>query len=179
MQKSKGKSKGERPLFRPATPADIPVLQSLAHAIWHEAYADMISSEQIAYMLDLMYADHVIADEIRSGTVWEIIERNGNACGFVSFGLADNNAVKLSKIYIHQNVRGSGIAEIALRRVIAYAQENKRAAVYLTVNKQNNRAIRAYEKSGFVIADSAVFDIGNNFVMDDYIMQFLLPDSRA
>lgn len=165
------------PVFRTATPADIQTLQILAREIWREAYAGMITPEQIAYMLELMYADHVIAGEISSGMVWEIIELNGNACGFISYGMADNNAVKLSKIYIHKDTRGRGLAKAALQRIIDYACDNRRTSVYLTVNKQNRRAIRAYEKSSFVIADSAVFDIGNGFVMDDYIMRLTLADA--
>ena len=49
--------------------------------------------------------------------------------------------------------------------------------VYLTVNKNNKTAIRAYEKNGFVITTSVVTDIGQGFVMDDYIMKyFVKPD---
>lgn len=165
---------GERLLFRSATPADIPLLQSLAHAIWHEAYRGIITPEQIAYMLRMMYSDRAIADEIARGIVWEIIEHNGNACGFISYSLADNNVVKLSKVYFKAGARGVGLARVALERIIDYARDNRRTSVHLTVNKQNRRAIRAYEKSGFVIADAAVFDIGNNFVMDDYIMRYSL-----
>jgi ribosomal protein S18 acetylase RimI-like enzyme len=40
----------------------------------------------------------------------------------------------------------------------------------LSVNKRNTKAITAYQRNGFVIADSVVTDIGDGFVMDDYIM---------
>lgn len=165
----------ERPLFRPAASADIPTLQSLARVIWHEAYEDIIALDQIAYMLDLMYATDVIAGELASGTVWEIIEHNGKACGFISYGFSENRAVKLSKIYISAEARGTGVSGTALERVIAYARENGRTSVYLTVNKQNRRAIRAYEKNGFSIVSATVFDIGHNFFMDDYVMSRAVP----
>jgi ribosomal protein S18 acetylase RimI-like enzyme len=42
--------------------------------------------------------------------------------------------------------------------------------VYLYVNKKNNKAIRAYKKSGFVINESICKDIGGGFFMDDYKM---------
>jgi len=38
------------------------------------------------------------------------------------------------------------------------------------VNKRNAKAIAAYQRNGFVIADSVVTDIGHGFVMDDFIM---------
>jgi hypothetical protein len=43
--------------------------------------------------------------------------------------------------------------------------------MYLTVNKYNELAKRAYLAKGFVIVDATVQDIGHGFVMDDYIME--------
>ncbi len=40
----------------------------------------------------------------------------------------------------------------------------------LSVNKRNIRAIAAYRRNGFIIAESVVTDIGGGFVMDDYVM---------
>jgi RimJ/RimL family protein N-acetyltransferase len=40
----------------------------------------------------------------------------------------------------------------------------------LYVNKRNAKAIAAYQRNGFVIAESVVTDIGGGFVMDDYVM---------
>jgi hypothetical protein len=41
----------------------------------------------------------------------------------------------------------------------------------MQVNKANARAIDAYRKAGFRIAQEAVFDIGHGFIMDDYLME--------
>ena len=40
----------------------------------------------------------------------------------------------------------------------------------LNVNKNNDRAISAYVRNGFVVREAVVVDIGGGFVMDDYIM---------
>ncbi len=44
-------------------------------------------------------------------------------------------------------------------------------ALYLTVNKNNEMAIRAYKANGFEVIDAVETDIGEGFVMDDYIME--------
>ena len=41
----------------------------------------------------------------------------------------------------------------------------------MQVNKRNDRAIAAYQKAGFCIAEEAVLDIGGGFVMDDFLME--------
>ena len=46
-----------------------------------------------------------------------------------------------------------------------------RAVQALTVNKGNTDSIAVYLKSGFVVREEAVFDIGSGYVMDDYVME--------
>jgi ribosomal protein S18 acetylase RimI-like enzyme len=38
------------------------------------------------------------------------------------------------------------------------------------VNKKNQKAIRAYERAGFAVAESVINEFGDGFVMDDYRM---------
>ncbi|WP_431021594.1 hypothetical protein, partial [Chromobacterium phragmitis] len=40
----------------------------------------------------------------------------------------------------------------------------------LTVNRHNAEAIAVYEKRGFRVRGEVAADIGNGFVMDDYVM---------
>ncbi|MGO9015945.1 MAG: GNAT family N-acetyltransferase [Dissulfurispiraceae bacterium] len=166
-------------VFKLMTMEDIPVVQDLARHIWEEAYSDLLSQEQIHYMLTLMYSSKVISDELSGGAVWEIIFQEGTPCGYVSYSISGDDAVQLSKIYIEKSFRGKSIAEEAIKRVLRYAAEKGKARVFLTVNKGNVRAIRAYEKNGFSVTDSVVKDIGNGFVMDDYVMSCFSGHERA
>jgi ribosomal protein S18 acetylase RimI-like enzyme len=40
----------------------------------------------------------------------------------------------------------------------------------LNVNKRNTRAIAAYQRNGYVVAERVTLDIGGGFVMDDFVM---------
>jgi predicted lactoylglutathione lyase len=53
--------------------------------------------------------------------------------------------------------------------VINEAEKNASKLLHLNVNKQNP-AVQFYVKCGFEIEKEVVLDIGNGFVMDDYIM---------
>jgi RimJ/RimL family protein N-acetyltransferase len=165
-------------VFRRTTIDDIQMIQTLARRIWEEAFNQLLSNAQIEYMLEMMYSSKVIEAEIARGTIWELIYLEGEVVGYISYSFEKDNSVKLSKIYISVENRGTGIADAALKRVIRYAMENDRNCVYLTVNKGNKRAIRAYEKSGFSITESVVTDIGHGFVMDDYIMKYYCNNKK-
>ena len=51
-----------------------------------------------------------------------------------------------------------------------YARNNGVDKEYLRVNK-SNPTVDIYKKKGFIISEAVVNDIGNGFVMDDYIME--------
>ena len=159
--------------FVAAQAEDIPRLQRLAAEIWRAHYPAIISIEQIDYMLARMYAADVIARELRTGVVWELIRQDGEAVGFLSYGQEPAAGVlKLHKLYLQVGRHGQGLGQAALAYVKDVAAERGAREISLCVNKNNHKAIRAYQRAGFTIAESLVTAIGGGFVMDDHRMTF-------
>ena len=156
--------------IRPAEEADVPVLRDLAQRIWRDCYPGIITVEQIEFMLGWMYGDQEIRAQLRDGVPWEIVEDDGAAIGFLSFSVEDDGRVKLHKMYLLPDRQRRGIGQKLLAHVCERARTLGAHEVWLQVNRRNARAIGAYLKAGFRIAREAVFDIGNGFVMDDYLM---------
>ena len=154
-----------------ATLADIPLLQTLARAIWRAHFPGIISVEQIEYMLDRMYATEVIDKEMHAGTCWELIRDGEDAVGFLSYS-HDPTAgrLKLHKLYIQVERHGQGLGRASLNHVMEIAAALGAQEVSLFVNKKNQKAIRVYERAGFAIAESVINEFGGGFVMDDYRM---------
>lgn len=67
-------------------------------------------------------------------------------------------------------MRGRDVAKKSLDFIEVYARERGLQLIWLTVNKGNERAIGFYQKMGFITKREQIVDIGNGFVMDDYIM---------
>jgi ribosomal protein S18 acetylase RimI-like enzyme len=166
--------------FAPATTADIPLLQRLAHDIWHEHYPAIISVEQIDHMLGMMYASEVIEKELAAGTCWTLIQLDGENVGFISY---TNDRVarlcKLHKLYVQVKHHGQGLGRAGLAHVMDMAAREGAREVSLFVNKRNSKAVRAYERAGFTIAESVVTPFGAGFVMDDYRMTAPVPRHDA
>jgi ribosomal protein S18 acetylase RimI-like enzyme len=155
---------------RSATIEDIPLLRSLAQRIWRECYPGIIRVEQIEFMLEWMYSEEQLRREIAEGVVWEVVEETGEAIGFLSFQREADGRVKLNKLYLLPEHQGRGHSRGLLDRIMGQAQALGAHEVWLQVNKRNARAVAAYKKAGFEIAEETVFDIGGGFVMDDYLM---------
>lgn len=144
----------------------------LATEIWNDNYQDMISQDQINYMLNLMYNPERIQQDISEGYVWEFIYHHNKIVGYLAYVIKNDRRVFLSKIYLKTTAQGLGIGKLAIERIKNYTKDNQCKTVYLTVNKGNKKGIRAYKKSGFTITAEEVTDIGNGYVMDDYIFEY-------
>ncbi|MGB8369536.1 MAG: N-acetyltransferase family protein [Limisphaerales bacterium] len=160
-----------------ATEADLPAIAKLAGVIWRACYPGIITSEQIDYMLARMYALDVLRDEIRSqGVRYDLLLVDGKPAGFASYGpTSEPGAMKLHKLYLLPELHGRGLGSRLLQPVEREVRAGGMRRLMLSVNKRNARAIDAYQRNGFVTADSVVTDIGGGFVMDDYIMAKDLP----
>ena len=168
----------DRPVitFRTASEDDIPVIQDLSSRIWREHYPGIITHEQINYMLERMYAADVIRDEIANqGVQYVLVVENSEPIGFIAYvNEPARQAVKISKLYIFPSRHGKGIGRKALLYVQEDAVRQGTKILYLFVNKNNRKAIAAYERFGFKKAEAVVTDIGGGFVMDDYRMEMTL-----
>lgn len=145
---------------------------NLASEIWNDNYRNMISQNQIDYMLNLMYNPERIQQDLNEGYIWELIYHNDEVVGYLAYVIKNDHRVFLSKIYLKTSAQGLGIGKLALERIKNYTKNNQCKAVYLTVNKGNEKGIRAYKRAGFTIIAEEVTDIGSGYVMDDYIFEF-------
>ena len=68
-------------------------------------------------------------------------------------------------------MRGKGLGRAGIEFVEKYAAQNGFSKIRLTVNKYNMTSIFVYNNLGFDKIDDVVTDIGNGFVMDDFVME--------
>ncbi|HKO79797.1 MAG TPA: GNAT family N-acetyltransferase, partial [Chitinophagaceae bacterium] len=156
--------------LRKAYPADIPLIRDLAYKIWPHAYANILSQEQLDYMLKLLYDEKVLHEQIE-GNIEFIIAYDGvHPVGFASFGLAEPAIYKLHKIYVLPSQQGKGTGRFIIEQLMKAMKAKGAMALQLNVNRQNN-AKNFYEKLGFVVIKEEDIDIGNGYYMNDYVME--------
>lgn len=149
----------------------LPAIAKLAHLIWHDCYPGIITREQIDYMLTRMYSVETLQAELRCGIRYERLLIDGDLSGFASFGPAEQTEViKLHKLYLNPKQHGHGFGRALLKHCENEARKLGALLLTLNVNKHNVKAIAMYQRNGFGVADSVIVDIGNGFVMDDYVM---------
>lgn len=156
---------------------DLKIVHELAHKIWPDTFKEILSPQQIEYMLEWMYSITSLENQANEkGHSFLLAKDNEQYIGYASYQLnCESNRTKLHKIYVLPEQQGKGIGKILLQEIIAKALEGENKKLFLNVNK-HNKAVNFYEKNGFKIIDEEDIPIGNGYYMNDYVMELELSN---
>jgi GNAT superfamily N-acetyltransferase len=152
---------------------DIPLIQQLSKEIWNKVYPTIISQDQIDFMLDMMYNEGSLQQQMGElNHQFIVIYFSGTPIGFASYSVKSSiepTVIRLNKLYLQPDYHGRGLGKAMMEFIIKESKLLSGSMIELNVNKYNP-AVSFYKKQGFVIASETVLDIGNGYVMDDFIM---------
>jgi ribosomal protein S18 acetylase RimI-like enzyme len=156
-----------------ATLGDIKQIQNIVHITWPITYGEILSKEQLDYMLDLFYSDEALTEQYnkREQLFYMIYEGETNI-GFIGIEHNYNGEAltKIHKIYLLPETQGKGIGKKVIDEIGKLASENDSTALLLNVNRFNS-ALGFYKKIGFEVIDEVNIDIGKGYLMEDYVMK--------
>lgn len=155
------------------TPESLSAVRAIAEVIWPVTFAPILSRDQIEYMMKMMYAPEVMERELASGCRFEILQVDGNDAGYISYSPYEGHpdTAKLHKVYLLGEYHGRGLGQVMLDHAQEQCRKAGFANIVLNVNKYNERALKAYKRNGFEIADSVKNPIGHGYFMDDFVMK--------
>jgi hypothetical protein len=152
----------------PVSENEIQKISELAKTIWLKHYPAIIGQDQVDYMLKIIYNTESLLNQIKvNSQQFYFINYNNDILGFLSVTNENNDCWMLNKFYILEDKASNGIGTLTLQELKKIILAKK---IRLTVNRKNFKSINFYFKNGFKISSVAEFDIGNGFVMDDFIM---------
>lgn len=162
-------------IFTTGKKEHIPTIKNIAERTWPGTYGDILTREQIDYMINMMYSSDALSEQMDVlNHHFLLIEDNdtGNIQGFVSyeFDYKSYNKTKLHKLYVLPEYHSLGIGRILIDKVCEEACKHGNASVLLNMNRFN-KSLGFYERVGFKIIGEEDIDIGNGFLMEDYIFE--------
>ncbi len=151
---------------------DLPTIHKLAHEIWPITYRNILSLDQMEYMMDLIYSSTSLQHQLINLKHNFLIALDKNTpVGFASFSQKEKSEIyHLHKIYVLPQQQGTGTGKLLLAQVINSIKSSDCNSVELNVNR-HNKARHFYEKLGFKIIGEEDIDIGSGYFMNDYIMR--------
>lgn len=161
--------------IRKATKDDCQQIRQLAEQIFPATYKEIISQEQIDFMMDWMYSISNLNKQMDDGHIYFLAYRETAPVGYVSVEQQNKDLFHLQKIYVLGSEQGTGCGKFLFAEAVKYIKTVHPAPCTMELNvNRENRAIRFYEHMGMHKARQGDFSIGNGYFMNDYIMSMEL-----
>jgi GNAT superfamily N-acetyltransferase len=156
--------------FRLAQSQDLPSISELASKAWWTHYPAIISSEQIALMLEQMYRLEALNQQVKDGHLFIMAENHRDLLGFASIGVhsVSKKVWKLHKLYLDPDYKGYGLGRKLLSTAEDWCRQRQGKELILNVNRKNP-AFGFYLQMEYQVLEEV--DIPYyQFVLNDYVM---------
>jgi ribosomal protein S18 acetylase RimI-like enzyme len=151
-----------------ANQSDINRIADLAKLIWNQHYISIIGQDQVNYMLEKIYNYKSLLNQLNElNHLFFLITQSGKEIGFVSINSSNEEDFFIHKFYVDQDCANTGIGTQILSQLESIFLPK---TISLTVNRKNFKSINFYFKNNFKIKSVEDFDIGNGYVMNDFVM---------
>jgi ribosomal protein S18 acetylase RimI-like enzyme len=153
-----------------ARSSDLKKLQTLSRQTFFETFALQNTEENMRMFLDKEFAEEKLKREISNPeSEFYFAQMNNSSVGYlkINFGnaqteLKESRGVEIERIYVLKEFLGKNVGQILFDKALQVAKERKMNYIWLGVWEKNPRAIRFYEKNGFVQFDTHLFKVGED-----------------
>lgn len=158
-------------IIRPARAADAAKLSELAERTFRDAFSSLNTEENMNLHCATAFSPAAQLAEITDPAILTLVaESDGKLVAFAQLHLRSDTpvcisstpALELHRIYVERSLHGTGLAGDLLAEIFKSAEHQGAAAVWLGVWEHNPRAIRFYQRSGFVESGDHVFVVGTD-----------------
>ncbi|MGO2083724.1 GNAT family N-acetyltransferase [Vagococcus sp.] len=149
------------------TSIEVATLFNVLEKIWREVFTPIIGEKQVDYMMEHYQSKAAIQGEIEAGAQYFLLFSNGKPVGYTAYEETAEQ-IYISKLYLAANSRGKGLSSAVFDW---YEELGKGKTLHLNVNQGNQLAIAVYEHRGFKQVGERYVDIGEGFVMNDFIYE--------
>lgn len=157
--------------FCQANKSEMIRLAELAGEIWPLVFSKILSPKQIDYMLNWMYNPKNLVNQMEQENVFYFLKFRGVEIGFVGIQECFPTAkfFRIHKFYLHPKFHGKSLGKWMLNKVEEIAKAGNFEKLHLNVNRFND-AVKFYQNAGFEIIHTENIDIGEGYLMEDFVM---------
>lgn len=153
------------------TDTQIQKVATLAFAIWNEHFVPIIGQKQVDYMVAKFQSYSALKEQIENGYEYFLLEVDSALIGYTGIH-AEDDSLFLSKLYLLSTARHKGVSHQAFDFLKELCKTRSLKRIWLTCNKYNENTLAVYRHFGFQVIDSCETDIGEGYIMDDYILEY-------
>ncbi|GAB3746087.1 GNAT family N-acetyltransferase [Spirosoma pomorum] len=161
--------------------SDLPALQLIGRETFFETFAQSNTAADMKTYLEESFSEEKVRDELTNpDSIFFIAREAGNPIGYLKVNvgqaqteLRDETGLEIERIYVKSSHHGKKVGALLYKKALAVAQLMKKSYLWLGVWEENPRAIRFYEKNGFITFDKHLFNVGNDEQTDILMRKYL------
>jgi ribosomal protein S18 acetylase RimI-like enzyme len=160
--------------IRKATTKDLAAVQRIGRETFFETFADSnTEADMNKYLEDSFNEKRLTAELDHPDSSFYMAWEDEHPVGYlkINTGTAqtepqDKKALEIERIYVKSSHHGKKVGQLLYDKALAVAQQQHNSYLWLGVWEKNPRAIRFYEKNGFVAFDKHIFKMGEDEQVD-------------
>ncbi|ARS38990.1 GNAT family N-acetyltransferase [Sphingobacteriaceae bacterium GW460-11-11-14-LB5] len=169
-----------------ATIADIEKLQEISRTTFYEAFAAVNSAENMEFYLENSFSQEKLTGELsNTDSQFYFALLDGKVIGYLKINLGqaqteklDLDALEIERIYLLKAFYGQKVGQLLYQKAIDIAHEIQASYVWLGVWEENYRALKFYEKNGFIAFDKHKFWLGDDEQTDLMMKKILVNENE-
>ena len=167
--------------FKKAGIEDLEEVQMLAIETFYPAFAPLNTEENMRFYMDRAFSREQLEKELTEvNSIFLLAQLHGKNTAYLKVNLGaaqtdlqDPEALEIQRIYVHPDYQNLKLGEQLIRKAITLAREHDLKYLWLGVWEKNLRAIRFYERQGFIQVGQHPFPFGDD-LQTDLIMKLTL-----
>ena len=170
--------------IRKAELSDLVAVQEIARATFFETFAATNTEADMQHYLTEKFSDAAVSAELsHPDSLFFIAWADETPIGYlkVNAGQAQTEpqgetALEIERIYVRNAYHGKKIGQLLYEQALASAHQQNKTQIWLGVWEENPKAIRFYEKNGFVVFDKHIFQLGTDQQTDILMRKVIALD---
>jgi diamine N-acetyltransferase len=147
---------------------DIPAIIEVCRPVWFETYEPILEKVQVEFMFEMIYNPASLQQQMDEGQQFLGYFEDKQLIGFISTSATAPAEIKVNKLYVSVEHKGSGIGKKLLNFIEQKVQEEQVNQIIINVNRFNP-ALFFYKAMGYAILRKEDIPIGN-YWMNDYVV---------
>ena len=151
------------------TKNEILELQEIGRKTFSETFSENNTEKSMNNYLETSFSTEKLTSELNDeNSEFYFAKLNDKVIGYLKLNIGssqteikDDNALEIERIYVLKDFHGKKVGQILYEKAIEIASQKKVDYVWLGVWENNLRAIKFYQKNGFVEFDKHIFRLGN------------------
>ncbi len=164
-----------------AGPEHVHIILGLATKTFVETYGEFNDPQNVQQYISESFSEALIRSELSNVHVsFFVAYLDGLPVGFTKLrndrkakALEGVRTIEVQRFYVLKEFQGYNAGKALMEKIMAEARLGGYHTIWLQVWQKNDKAIRFYQRAGFVVYETTSFQFGNE-IHQDFLMKYEL-----